>query len=167
MRLPSHNNRSAQPKKPARKRRRIEPAKARKASIETSSDDDYDTATTVRPAQEEALEEDHLDAANASEDEEDVSMRANNAYSGASNTIGSVHQRHWFVTLDRQNCGLRKARTGSEAGSGRWIGEWEAFYVRGREHERSIVTGRNADEVMADEGVKMFIGRRMWRPITE
>ena len=145
----------------------MDPAKARKASIATSSDDDdYDTETTVNSVQEEeALEEDHLDAANASEDDEDANMRTNNAYSGASNTIGSVHQRHWFVTLDRPNSGFRKARTGSDAG--RWVGDWEAFYVRGREHERSIVTGRNADEVMADEGVKKFIGRKMWRPITE
>ena len=165
LRLPSHNDRSIQPKRPVRKRRRLDPAKARKANVVTSSENESDTETKVSPKQEEALEDDHLDAANASEDDGDSAIRANNAYAGATNTIGSVHQRHWFLTLDRPNSGFSKAKTGPDAG--RWVGPWKTFYVLGREHERSIVTGRLADEVMADEGVKKFIGRKMWRPITE
>ena len=106
------------------------------------------------------------DAALASEaDDEDAAIRSNNAYTGATNTIGSVHQRHWFLSLDRANSGFRKARSGPDAG--RWIGEGEPFVVLGREAERSVVTGRSADEVMADEGVEQFYGRKMWRPITE
>ncbi|KAI5358206.1 Putative DNA ligase D, 3'-phosphoesterase domain-containing protein [Septoria linicola] len=170
MRLPSHNDRGAQPKKPVRKRRRLDTTKARsKPNIATSSDEEEASLTktpTITPTQEESLENSHLDAAaDASEDDLDASIRANNAYTGASNTIGSVHQRHWFVTLDRPNSGFCKARSGPE--KGRWVGDWEAFYVRGREHERSIVTGRLADEVMADEGVERFVGRKMWRPIME
>ncbi|KAM3425032.1 hypothetical protein BST61_g7001 [Cercospora zeina] len=165
LRLPSHNDRSSQPKKPVRKRRRINPAKTRETDIATSSEDDSDTRTKVTSTQEEALEDDHLDAANASEDDGDATIRANNAYTGATNTIGSIHQRHWFLTLDRPNSGFQKSRSGSD--EGRWVGPWETFYVLGREHERSFVTGRLADQVMADEGVKRFIGRKMWRPITE
>lgn len=171
MRLPSHNHRGAQPRKPVRKRRRLDPSKARstKSNIATSSDEEETSNTEpkiITPTQEETLEDSHLDAAaDASEDDLDASIRTNNAYTGASNTIGSVHQRHWFVTLDRSNSGFRKARSGPE--KGRWVGEWEAFYVRGREHERSIVTGRLADEVMVDEGVEKFVGRKMWRPIMQ
>ncbi|KAF2215988.1 hypothetical protein CERZMDRAFT_34855 [Cercospora zeae-maydis SCOH1-5] len=165
LRLPSHNDRSSQPKKPARKRHRIAPAKTRKTDVTTTSEDESDKGPKVTSPQEEALEDDHIDAANASEDDGDATIRANNAYAGATNTIGSIHQRHWFVTLDRPNSGFRRIRSGPE--SGRWVGPWETFHVLGREHERSIVTGRLADEVMADEGVKKFVGRKMWRPITE
>lgn len=34
------------------------------------------------------------------------------------------------------------------------------FMVRGREYERSVVTGRLAREVESDEGVAEFVGRR-------
>jgi len=104
------------------------------------------------------------DAALASEGEnegEDATIRANNAYPGATNTIRSIHQRHWFLSLDRKNSGFRKRR------NGRWEGGWESFFVKGRDEERSVVTGRLADDVMSDEGVERFVGRKMWRPILE
>ncbi len=104
-------------------------------------------------------------AAVASDDDEDAAIRANNAYSGAHNSIGSIHQRNWFLTLDRRNSGFRKARGGPD--EGRWVGNWSAFFVRGRDHERSIVTGRSADQVMEDANVARFIGRKMWRAILE
>lgn len=119
------------------------------------------------------------DAAAASDNEEDETIRANNAYPGAHNTIGSIHQRYWFLTLDRQSSGFAKARTGPHRG--RWVPSkllsdkdgalhdngFEPFFVRGREHERSIVTGRLAVDVMEDEGIKNYGGRKMWRPILE
>lgn len=43
----------------------------------------------------------------------------------------------------------------------------EGFLVRGRDIERSVLTGRNADEVMRDEGVKGFVGRRGWTAVVE
>lgn len=101
----------------------------------------------------------------ASDEGEDATIRANNAYPGASNTIGSIHQRNWILTLDRKNSGFRRERSGT--GRGRWVGGWEPFFVRGRDHERSVVTGRDADAVMADAGVERFVGRKMWRPILE
>ena len=109
-------------------------------------------------------------AADASDNDEDATIRANNAYPGAENIIGSIHQRNWLMTLDRKNSGFHKASGGSEASAGhggRWVGRWEPFFVRGRDVERSVVTGRNADEVMEDEGVERFVGRKMWRPILE
>jgi hypothetical protein len=62
------------------------------------------------------------------------------------------------VTLDRQYSGFHKARGGPDAG--RWVGESDAFYVLGRNHERSVVTGRLADDVMKDERVERFVGRQ-------
>ncbi len=44
---------------------------------------------------------------------------------------------------------------------------FDPFYVLGREVERSVVTGRTADEVMTDEGVEGFVGRKGWRAVIE
>ncbi len=157
-RLPSANDRSDQAKRPKRKRRRVEPAKPKAAEATESEarDTDLSVSTSTQAA-------DGAAAAMASDDEgEDATIRANNAYTGAINSIGSIHQRNWFLTLDRRNSGFRKTRD-----DGRWVGDWEPFYVRGREHERSLITGRSADQVMEDEGVEKFVGRKMWRPIME
>ncbi|KAH9829000.1 DNA polymerase Ligase (LigD) [Teratosphaeria destructans] len=170
LRLPSNNNIRPQPRNPKIKRRRMDPTtaaafvktKATPVSSDTESDpgeveDTQDTASVYSA---------DVDAAVASEGEdEDAAIRSNNAYSGASNTIGSVHQRHWFLTLDRKHSGFRRLRSGPD--EGRWSGPWEAFFVRGRDSERSVVTGRSADQVMEDEGVEEFVGRKMWRPILE
>ncbi|KXL49404.1 hypothetical protein M433DRAFT_106279 [Acidomyces richmondensis BFW] len=104
----------------------------------------------------------------ASDDDEygDAAIRSKNAYPGSNNTIGSVHQRKWFLALDRKRSGFHKSSEGSD--QARWIGGWgEPFFVRGRDFERSVVTGRSADEIMSDEGVDEFVGRKMWRPIME
>ncbi|KAI1657655.1 hypothetical protein F4813DRAFT_389391 [Daldinia decipiens] len=39
------------------------------------------------------------------------------------------------------------------------------FYVRGVEAERSVVTGRTGGDVLKDEGVVGYIGRKGWRPV--
>lgn len=160
LRLPSNNDRAAQPKRPKHKRRRLDPAQAAAKNAERQTDDsDSETREdSTSPQQDEGEDE----AAIASETEESATIRANNAYTGANNTIGSVHQRHWFLTLDRKSSGFRKSSS-----TGRWEGPWEPFFVRGRDVERSVVTGRTADEVMAGEGVEKFVGRKMWRPILE
>ncbi|OAG42645.1 hypothetical protein AYO21_03230 [Fonsecaea monophora] len=41
------------------------------------------------------------------EDEEEAWIRRNNAYPGATNSINSIHQRRWFLSLDRAACGFR------------------------------------------------------------
>ncbi|KAI0391475.1 DNA polymerase ligase-domain-containing protein [Xylariaceae sp. FL0594] len=143
---------------------------------------------------------------------EDELVRATNAYPGASNTIGSVHQRRWYLSLDRERCGFvrrrREGRVSWEAETtGNLSGEARAqeeegevalagnsssgisrsssstggdddgeivfprlrypFYVRGVEHERSVVTGRLGADVLRDEGVVGYIGRKGWQAITK
>ena len=107
---------------------------------------------------------------------EDDEVRRTNAYPGASNTIGSVYQRRWYLSLDRINSGfVRRRRKGEVA--------WEhdqsppvreeqepgrlsyPFYVRGPEHERSIVSGRLGREVLRDEGITDYVGRKGWQPV--
>ncbi|GAB1204389.1 hypothetical protein APSETT445_003042 [Aspergillus pseudonomiae] len=106
----------------------------------------------------------------------DEQIRTNNAYPGAVNSIGSVHQRRWFVTLDRVNSGF-VAEVGSGPGGKRWVRKWdpatgrllgfEPFYVRGPGVERSVVTGRLGRDVLEDEGVEGFVPRRGWRAVLE
>ncbi|KAM0556774.1 hypothetical protein ACHAPJ_005834 [Fusarium lateritium] len=108
---------------------------------------------------------------------EDEEVRRTNAYPGASNTIGSVHQRRWYLSLDRPVCGFVEKRT-----KGRSV--WEPddsialenkemengrlsypFYVRGSDHERSVVTGRRGADILKDEGVDKFTQRKGWKPV--
>lgn len=137
--------------------------------MQETSESEYDDARTS-PSPSTLASNDISDAAvaNASEVEEDrenASIRTNNAYSGATNSIGSIHQRHWFLTLDRHNSGLVKGEKGE------WVPSsssgFEPFFVRGAEVETSVVTGRSSDDVLADEGVEGFRGRKMWRPVLE
>lgn len=161
--LPSANDRKGEPQRPKRKRRRQDPNVAAKHA--TSSDSEPGGGAADPPSHHNMeVEDDNDEGAGVTSDEkEDATIRANNAYPGALNTIGSVHQRNWMLTLDRRNSGFRKER--SEPNAGRWIGAWEPFFVRGRDHEKSVVTGRDADAVMKDAGVERFVGRKMWRPI--
>jgi hypothetical protein len=175
LRLPSANDRKVPPRKPHRKRRRLDPTKVvGSGPPSTDSENDNETSTTNTPGIEPVLsvannidtDVEAQDAALASEaEDEDTAIRSNNAYTGATNTIGSVHQRHWFLSLDRKNSGYHKVRSGPD--EGRWTAESEPFVVLGRDVERSVVSGRSADEVMTDQGVERFVGRKMWRPITE
>ncbi len=163
--LTSDNDRDRQPKEPKRKRRRRDPAVTAKSDVATSSDNESADDTEQQPPLPET-NDDNTAAGLACEDEDEAAtIRANNAYPGATNDIGSVHQRNWFLTLDKRNSGFRKARSGPD--DGRWIGGFEPFFVRGRDRERSIVTGRSADEVMEDGGMDKFVGRKMWRAILE
>ncbi|GAB7338476.1 hypothetical protein MBLNU457_4757t1 [Dothideomycetes sp. NU457] len=175
MRLSSANDRGSQPAKPKRKRRKKTPSSQRPRSG-SDSEQEHSAELNGRNNTEPPQNED-LQAANASEAEyegEYEQIRSTNAYPGATNTIRSIHQRHWFLTLDRPSSGFVKATSGPD--KGRWIrkacddgtlGGFETFFVKGRDEERSVVTGRLADDVMADAGVKGYAGRKMWRPITE
>ena len=111
----------------------------------------------------------------APSDDESEAIRLANAYTGATNTIGSIHQRTWYLSLDRANSGFvvqrdriteRKNWIRKRLADGTVEG-FERFLVLGREHERSVVTGRLAKEVLKDEGVDGYIGRAMWRPVKE
>ena len=110
-------------------------------------------------------------------EQEDEQVRLSNAYPGATNSIGSIHQRRWYLSMDRYASGFCPLRTENRSKGGRrmWTRRreferllgFEPFFVMGRESERSVVTGRTADEVMADEGIEGFVGRKGWRPVTE
>lgn len=157
MRLSKANHR-AQALKPKFKRRRKDPALPK--TTPNFDDEDAMSSDLVHNTLEETSE------AMDSDDGGDLDIHAKNAYPGSSNTIGSIHQRHWFLRLDSKNSGFARAREGPN--DRLWVGTgWDPFVVRGRDFEHSIVTGRLADEVMADDGVKDFLGRKMWRPIIE
>ena len=117
---------------------------------------------------------------------EDEEVRRTNAYPGAANTIGSVHQRRWYLSLDRPACGFAEARRGGravwergvadadgslsgsqgdESGGEAWARLSYPFYVRGADHERSVVTGRTGEDILRDEGVADYVGRKGWKPV--
>jgi len=112
-------------------------------------------------------------------EQEDEEVRRTNAYPGATNSINSIHQRRWYLSMDRYSSGFQPLRKGKASDSNSSRREWirrqennqllgfDPFFVRGREVERSVVTGRAADEVMADEGVEGFVGRKGWRAVME
>lgn len=161
LRLPSNNDVS---KKPAARRRRSRPIVRSRRSSETSDSDDTAPSTPLATINQAGIEE-ALDT----DTDEDAQTREHNAYPGSINNIGSVHQRRWFVLLDRQSSGF-------ECSAGRWsrrvlpsgdLGGFEPFVVRGRDHERSVVTGRLAREVECDEGCETYIGRGGWKSIED
>lgn len=197
-----------------RRRRRRQPQQGRGmrgAKVMTSSssdsdddddDDDNDEADTVKTptgkggggGEEEEEEEDISTMEREIRELEDEQVRRTNAYPGAANTIGSVHQRRWYASLDREACGFVRHRrggrvvwepstsssssggaTGSSSSSnsrcGGAPGDGDAgrlsfpFYVRGVEVERSVVTGRLGADVLRDEGVVGYVSRKGWRPV--
>lgn len=169
---------------------------------DTSSDSDFSggRSSVIKRAEEDedivlapAEEDNGNNKVSATERElrelEDEEVRRTNAYPGATNSIGSVHQRRWYLSLDREASGFVKRR-----GEGRVV--WEPvvaaaageggvekkkkgeegdeiyaprlaypFYVRGVEVERSVVTGRLGCEVLRDEGVVGYVGRKGWRAV--
>ena len=144
-----------------KRRRRLATAQHRRASTSSSS-------------QEQPLSSDEAAAAAT-----DHQIRAENAYPGASNSIGSIHQRRWFISLDRVGSGFTRQspRTGTRKnnvwtrkrdpehkGSTTLLG-FEPFHVRGPEVEKSVVTMRRAQDVLDDEGVKEFVRRPGWRAV--
>jgi hypothetical protein len=137
--------------------------KSRPKPIHPQSDSDTDTQAQ---RQQELPKDSHVDVQatqerKAEEDidtdtDEDIHTRMTNAYPGSTNSIGSIHQRHWFLQLDRQNSGFIRAK------SGNWERGFEPFLVRGRDFERSIITGRLARDVEEDEGLEGYVGRGGW-----
>jgi hypothetical protein len=173
-----------QPRKPARTRRRKDPKSAHGQKKESSSSEDSDTdqpqlgrrvieslhRSASPPTKAEIGNE---DAHAASEESETI--RLTNAYTGATNDINSVHQRKWYLSMDRNSSGffpVRDNRTGlktwtRKTGPGGKLYGFEKFWVMGRDVERSVVTGRLAKDIMEDEGVEDYVPRGRWRPVTE
>ena len=175
IRLLTSENRHEQPAKPSRKRRRKTSA-IRRLNQETPPTSDLDD-DEVPEYHNDSMD----DTVSALEREiaelEDEEVRLSNAYLGATNNIGSIHQRRWYLSMDRYASGFCPLPVGNRSLGGKRVwtrrreGErllgFEPFFVMGREVERSVVTGRTADEVMADEEVHGFKGRKGWRPVTE
>ncbi|KOS42226.1 hypothetical protein ACN38_g6876 [Penicillium nordicum] len=104
----------------------------------------------------------------------DMEIQINNAYPGSSNTIGSIHQRRWYLSLDRESSGFEPTVNAGElkekGRKKRWtpklVGQgFEPFYVHGPDSERSVITGRLGRDVLDDEAVEEFVPRRGWRPV--
>ncbi|KAH6609356.1 abc1 domain-containing [Trichoderma cornu-damae] len=175
-----------------RRRRRARATQPRPPEPETSSVSSDSHVGKEEPIGEPRAETNN-DASPASEErreqgeDEDAQVRLTNAYRGASNTIGSVHQRRWYLSLDRRACGFapRSRRGGRDV--------WEPlpapasqspttredppdpepgsyrlsfpFYVRGPQVEQSVVTGRRGEDILRDEGVTTFVPRKGWTPV--
>ncbi|KAI0509047.1 DNA polymerase ligase-domain-containing protein [Xylaria bambusicola] len=144
---------------------------------QTASDEDEDDAELVRAPAEEGGK-DISPTERELRELEDEEVRRTNAYTGATNSIRSVHQRQWYLSLDRESSGFVKRRreggiVWERGDDGVKMDECETvasrltypFYVRGVEHERSVVTGRLGSEVLRDEGVTGYIGRKGWQAI--
>ncbi|KAI0908477.1 DNA polymerase ligase-domain-containing protein, partial [Ustulina deusta] len=161
--------------------------------------DDEDDAEIVHAPVEQAIESETEISATERElrELEDEEVRRTNAYPGATNSIGSVHQRRWYLSLDREASGfakrrregrpvwedtgtrsaasaerLRKAEDGREEEEKKTDEDETAmlrlaypFYVRSVDYERSVVTGRLGGEVLRDEGVTGYVGRKGWQAI--
>lgn len=165
---------------PRKRRRRTAPSTASTPSTSPCPSPSPPPEGRPREASIETLPNDPNDdddSASASDDEAiDEQTRLTNAYPGATNSIGSIHQRRWFITLDRANSGFEARRqpgdrqktwVRKQAHDGRRLLGFEPFYVRGPEVERSVVTGRTGYEVLRDEGVEGFVPRRGWRAVLD
>ena len=178
---------SVNPSTPQRKRRRKSIAKASQISDTSDEDENNDIPnSSLRSLPQSLSESGREDSASdqLQDTAEDELTRITNAYPGATNSIGSIHQRRWFLVLDKKRSGFRKE-------GGQWVrtiephfkkhilsdtpkrvpereyGGFEPFFVRGADFERSVVTGRLSKEVMEDEGVQNFRARKNWMPILE
>ncbi|KAJ4286781.1 hypothetical protein N0V90_013033 [Kalmusia sp. IMI 367209] len=101
LRLPSANDIA----KPGQGRRRGQrKSKPTCAPQSTDSESEDDAARKTIPDDEEAPQEIDTDS------DEDAQTRVNNAYPGSTNSIGSVHQRNWFMLLDRAKMRLSPTR---------------------------------------------------------
>ncbi|CAF9912174.1 MAG: hypothetical protein ALECFALPRED_007895 [Alectoria fallacina] len=176
IRLLPLENRHEQPAKSSRKRRRKAFAH-RSLTQETPATSDPDDDKEMADADPNSLEVFVSTFEREIAEQEDEKVRLTNAYPGATNSIGSIHQRRWYLSMDRYASGFcpipieNRSEGGRKVWARRREGErllgFEPFFVLGRELERSVVTGRTADEVMADDGVQGFVGRKGWRPVTE
>jgi hypothetical protein len=144
-------------KRPTARQKSKQKSQAQEVQSQSDSDaEDQPRITVPEPGVEEDLDTDT---------DEDTQTRRTNAYPGSTNEIGSIHQRHWFLQLDRQNSGFVLDQSSNSKVS--WLrgpngGGFEPFLVRGRDHERSAVTGRLARDVESDEGIEGFVGRGGW-----
>lgn len=166
-------------KKPARRRRRGAKASEHLPETSSGSEGEEEADADIVPTTNSQLKEQEPAEVSALEKElrelEDEQVRRTNAYTGATNSIGSIHQRAWFLSMDRALSGFAPKRR--EIGRPLWQRDGETehsdtdsrlsypFYVYGRDGERSVITGRLASEILRDEGVVNFVPRMGWKPV--
>lgn len=164
-----HKSRTDRPRKPRNKRRRLDRhvrERAGQSAIpSTDSEKEESSAAHTQPATSRTASPPGVDALASFEDESEA-IRAANAYPGAKNDIGSIHQRRWYLSLDRDKSGFHRQRSKVWTRKSQHEG-FEAFHVMGREVERSVVTGRLGQDILDDEEVKGYVPRGRWRPIME
>ncbi|EZG08810.1 hypothetical protein H106_02003 [Trichophyton rubrum CBS 735.88] len=173
LRLTRDNDTSGQPKTQSKRRRRRAGRQVdiRKRPDLTSSDSEEHEE---RPSSDQPSS----NISPSHSDQEDETIRQTNAYRGATNSISSIHQRTWYLTLDRVNSGFDRRVDSTQAlhrtkkeetspGNGASSLGFEPFFVRGPDFERSVLTGRLGSDVLNDEAVVGFRGRKGWRPILE
>ena len=139
------------------------PRKRRKAQVSTAKPED---------SEDDAPQNGKIITNAHSDDEDNMNIQLNNAYAGSINTIGSIHQRTWYLSMDRISSGFSKSKSDGKViwqpqGNDENIKGFESFYVRGRDVEGSVVTGRLAVEVLHDEGIEGYVGRNGWRAVLE
>ena len=180
LRMTKENFSREQPKASSRRRCRAEPTLVSRQESHSSRSDSSEEPILDRRHKEVASlrrteSPPSISVANAASGDESELIRYTNAYTGATNDIGSVHQRTWYLSMDRQASGFKPVRDG-KIGTRTWVlpkendGRFRGikkFWVMGRDVERSVVTGRLASDVLQDEGVVGFVPRGLWRPITE
>ena len=185
LRMTKENFRFEQPRMPTRRRRKSALYARRQKTLElTDSDSSGRRPTGGRRAVVSSLHrvasppkgrKSKAGNTHFSSDDEPRMVQENNAYLGATNSIHSVYQRKWFLSLDREASGfVRRRHHTTEAkywvrgrGTGQKKDGFARFWVLGRDAERSVVTGRLAKDILQDEGVEGFVPRRHWRPVTE
>lgn len=145
-----------------------------------SSTDDLETTVDDETVPNQATESESAVGVSADDRElrelEDQQVRLTNAYPGAINSIGSIHQRRWYLSMERLASGLVDRKDDHcvpwhipETSHQRIpISNPRAsipFYVEGRDTERSIVTGRLGADILRDEGVQGFVSRMGWSAV--
>jgi hypothetical protein len=156
LRLPSANDiRKTKPSRATKQKLRKE-SRPQPQHWQLSTDSEPESSTSLPPSNPKTPD----NTEDIDTDDEDAQTRLNNAYPGSTNSIGSIHQRKWYLSLDRRSSGFIPGQAGVWERDGEK--GFEPFFVRGRDFERSVVTGRLAREVESDEGVEGFVGRAGW-----
>jgi hypothetical protein len=142
------------------------------------ADLDFSSGSDTKPHLDPLPDTDPRPLSTHNDDVADLEIQINNAYPGSKNSIGSVHQRRWWLSLDRSASGLQcvngnddNVSQSSRGSTKTWIrtptaGHGFPFYVHGPEIERSVITGRLGADVLVDEGVA-FVARRGWRAVMD
>ncbi|KAL8876217.1 MAG: hypothetical protein Q9192_008902 [Flavoplaca navasiana] len=170
MRLLTSNNRHEQPKKPVRKRRRRDddpksPHHDERATTPKTSSDEEDPVQDDRSAN--SIVAENTNMTNPKIIVESKNKKTNMSASQTPTPEPRIPSIRYinadgtfpWIVMHPVSC---RWPTAMERVDGR-----EGEMKMGRDHERSVVTGRTADEVMEDEGVEGFTGRKGWRAVLE